>query len=101
MIALFLLTVLQAPTVDSVVAIRAGAVVDIERGTLLPDALIVVRGGRIVSVGPVRGARVPAGAGTIDLSGMTVMPGLIDAHVHLLLAGAPRANAAATLRAGF
>ena len=45
---------------------------------------VVVRGGRIESAGPA-GAAAPAGATTIDLPGMTLMPGMIEAHSHVLL----------------
>ncbi|HJR49671.1 MAG TPA: amidohydrolase family protein, partial [Gemmatimonadales bacterium] len=41
------------------------------------------------------------GAKSLDLAGRTILPGLIDAHVHLTLAGDPASNALATLRAGF
>jgi len=44
---------------------------------------VVVRGGRIESAGPA-GAAAPAGATTIDLPGMTLMPGMIEAHSHVL-----------------
>ena len=49
----------------------------IERGT------IVVRGNRIVAVGPTGRVSIPAGARRIDASGKTIMPGIIDAHAHL------------------
>ena len=44
---------------------------------------VVVRGGRVESAGPA--AAAPAGAATIDLPGMTLMPGMIEAHSHVLL----------------
>jgi imidazolonepropionase-like amidohydrolase len=51
------------------------------------------------SLPPRSGSRRPAR--TLDLGGRTILPGLIDAHVHLTLSGDPAANALATLRAGF
>jgi imidazolonepropionase-like amidohydrolase len=61
-----------------------------------------VRDGRIVEIQPPAAVREPpAGARILDLDGRTILPGLIDAHVHLTLAGDPAANALATLRAGF
>jgi imidazolonepropionase-like amidohydrolase len=63
--------------------IRAGHVIDVVAGKVLDDQVIVVRGGRIESVGPARSARAPADAKTIDLSGYTVLPGLIDTHTHI------------------
>jgi len=74
---------------------------DVDRGVLVRDAGILIEGERIVASGPRAAIRVPAGARRIDLGQMTLLPGLIDAHVHLTLAGPPRANAEATLRAGF
>ena len=46
---------------------------------------VLVRGDRIEAVGPRDGITVPAGATTVDLPGTTLIPGLIDAHSHLLL----------------
>ena len=83
---------------DSPLVIRAGHLVDVQRGTLEGPTLIVIRGKRIVQVRPE--GTVPAGARVIDLSKLTVMPGLIDAHVHLTI-GTPDSTALATLRAGF
>src|SRR5436309_10503929 len=51
------------------------------QGNVLRDAVIVVHGGRIVTVRP--NERIPQGAREIDLTKFTVMPGLIDMHVHI------------------
>lgn len=68
---------------EQVVAIRAGKLVDVVAGKVLADQTIVVSGERISAVGPTASTTVPAGARVIDLSRSTVLPGLIDAHVHL------------------
>ncbi len=81
--------------------ITAARLLDVERGALVHDAGLLIEGERIVASGPRAGIRVPAGARRLDLGQVTLLPGLIDAHVHLTLAGPPRANAEATLRAGF
>ncbi len=47
--------------------------------------VVIVRGPRIEAVGPAASLTVPPGAETIDLPGMTLLPGLIDAHSHVLL----------------
>ncbi len=90
------------PRADSVLVLRGGRYLDVRSGTLRPNGAIVVRGGRIVAVhAAASGWQVPAGARVLELEGRTLLPGLVDAHVHLTLAGDPEANAAATLRAGF
>lgn len=65
----------------AVTAIRAGKFIDVAAGRTLSDQIILVRGGRIAAVGS--RVEIPAGAEIIDLSGMTVLPGLIDCHTHL------------------
>jgi imidazolonepropionase-like amidohydrolase len=71
----------QAPAEAPVVAIRAGTLIDGTGAAPVRNAVIVIRGDRIEAVGP--SARVPAGARVIDLSRYTILPGFIDAHVHL------------------
>jgi imidazolonepropionase-like amidohydrolase len=72
-----------AAAADQLVVIRAGKLVDVIGGKVLQDQSIVINGERIVSVGPSAGASIPVGARVIDLSGETVLPGLVDAHTHL------------------
>jgi len=82
--ALAILTfTLSATAADQVVAIRAGKLVDVVGGKVLQDQTILVSGERITAVGPTASTTVPAGARVIDLSRETVLPGLIDVHVHL------------------
>ena len=63
------------------VAIRAGTLIDGTGAAPVRNAVIVIRGDRIEAVGPA--VRIPAGARVVDLSAYTVLPGFIDAHVHL------------------
>jgi imidazolonepropionase-like amidohydrolase len=70
-----------------VTAIRAGRLLDPEAGRILTNQIIVVEGARIREVGP--NVAIPAGARVIDLSQMTVLPGLVEAHNHLALTYKP------------
>lgn len=74
--------------------LRARWVIDVESGSAIENGSIAVDGDRIQ-------AEAPADARVLDLGDLTLLPGLIDAHVHLTLAGEPEANARATLLAGF
>lgn len=86
---------------DSVLAVTSARLIDVITGTVIPGGLVLVRNGRIAAVGSRDSIRVPAGSRVLDLGDATLLPGLIDAHVHLTLGGSPRANAEATLQAGF
>ena len=105
------------PATAEVVAIRAGRVIADAAKPPLGPSTILIENGRIVSITPASAA-VPQGARLIDLGTATVMPGMMDAHVHLT--GDPDtkfwqeatlsdeyavavglANAATTLKAGF
>jgi imidazolonepropionase-like amidohydrolase len=64
-----------------VTVIRAGKLVDVDAGRALSNQTIVIREGKIESIG--ENLPIPAGATVVDLSKMTVLPGLIDCHTHL------------------
>ena len=70
----------------AVTAIRAGHFIDVLTGRNLPNITILVRGQKIEAVGA--DLAVPSGAKIIDLSSMTVLPGLVDCHTHLADLGA-------------
>jgi imidazolonepropionase-like amidohydrolase len=91
-----------------VVAVRAGRLFDSRSGTLLANQIVLIRGDRIADVGPA--VVIPPEARIIDLSTATLLPGMIDAHVHLFpadnLSESTRtivgvANAQTDLNAGF
>ncbi|MGH9332651.1 MAG: hypothetical protein ACRD21_02750, partial [Vicinamibacteria bacterium] len=71
--------VLEAQTT----AVRAGRLIDPATGTAQANQVILVEGETIQAIGP--SLSVPAGAEVIDLSGLSVLPGLVDAHNHLAL----------------
>lgn len=81
--------------------VRAARLVDPATGSALSPAAVVVVGRRVAAVLPAADYRPAPGDRLIDLGDATLLPGLIDAHVHLTIGGAPAANAAADLRAGF
>ncbi len=106
---------------DEASVIYAGTLLDVENGTVQTDRVIVIEDGRITAIGSratLDDIDVPSDATLIDLSDMTVLPGLSDSHVHLtsdasihgykrLQVSTPRAaitgvvNAEKTLMAGF
>src|SRR5256886_3432317 len=87
-------SVAQAPTpanaAPQLVLIKAGHLVDGRSTTVQANVGSLIEGERIRAVGPLAQVQAQAGnARVIDLSQMTVLPGLIDAHTHLLLQGDP------------
>ncbi len=66
-----------------VVAITHTNVVPMTSDTVIADATVLVRDGRIVAVGPAARVTIPRGATVIDGRGRYLMPGLADMHVHL------------------
>ena len=94
--ALLLAVLLVIPALDAQtpaspppqVLIKAGRLIDGRSATAQTNVGILISGERILAVGPVAQITARAsGARVIDLSQMTVLPGLIDAHTHLLLQG--------------
>ena len=76
------------PTIEAApaVLIQAGRLIDVKSGQALRDQAILIEGERIKEVGPAAtvASDAPAGARKIDLGQATILPGLIDVHVHLL-----------------
>jgi imidazolonepropionase-like amidohydrolase len=78
----------QPPTAAApATAIRAARLLDVKTGRYVEKPVLVISEGRIQSVG----ATPPAGAQVIDLGDRVLLPGLIDAHTHILLQGDPTA----------
>ncbi len=64
-------------------AIKAAHALDVRSGSYIDNAVVLLRGDRIQAVGS--GLGIPAGVRVLDLGAATLLPGLIDAHAHLLL----------------
>src|SRR5207248_6228687 len=67
------------------IAIKAGHLVDPDAGKVLADQVILIEDGKFQAIG--HDLVIPAGAKVIDLSKMTVLPGLIDCHTHVADSG--------------
>src|SRR5437867_7903274 len=84
---LALLLVLAASAASAaeaqVTAIKAGRLIDPDAGTVATNQVILVENGKFTAVGA--NVAIPRGAEVIDLSTLTVLPGLVDAHNHLAL----------------
>src|SRR6266508_6776461 len=68
-------------------ALSGGRVIDGHEGKPIEDAIVLIAGDRIAAVGPRSQVVVPPGTPTIDTRGMSVLPGLADMHVHLMIVG--------------
>lgn len=77
----------DAPAAAAVTVVRAARLLDVASGELRRDQAVLVRGERIAEVGPAAeiAAHAPAGAISIDLGDVTLLPGLIDVHTHVAM----------------
>ena len=91
----------QQPRARADLALRTGRVLDPVAGRYNESVVILIRKRRISEVIPASEYRPDLADSTVDLSQLTVLPGLIDGHVHLTIGGTVTANALADLRAGF
>jgi len=73
----------QPPPYAPTVALKAAHLLDVRAGRVLDQQTVLVVGERIEKVGPSAEVSIPSGARVIDLGPVTLLPGLIDAHVHL------------------
>lgn len=78
---LFFALTVSAQEAARVVAVKAGRVLDVRTGAFINNAVILIENGRITAVGA--NVSTPANVTIIDLSKMTVLPGLTDCHTHL------------------
>ena len=78
-------TPLGAQAAPAVTVVKASRLLDPRSGQVLASAAVLIEDGRIKQVGSSAQIGVPAGAKLIDLGTATMLPGLIDAHAHLLL----------------
>src|SRR5436190_8471616 len=74
----------QAPEGKGVVALKAARLIDGTGAPAINNAVIVVTDNKITAVGDASSVRVPADAKVIDLGDVTLLPGFIDAHTHLI-----------------
>ena len=74
-----------AMAADSVIVLKAARLIDGKGDSVMAPAIVIVRGNRIEQLGPT--AAIPKDARVIDLGDATLLPGLIDAHTHILLQG--------------
>jgi imidazolonepropionase-like amidohydrolase len=74
----------EAPAPDGAgaLALVGAQLIDATGGPPVADSVVVVRDGRIVSAGPRNTTPVPDGAETLDVAGKTIIPGLVNLHVH-------------------
>lgn len=73
-------------------AIRAGTLIDGTGGEPRQDVVVLVEDQRITAVGPAQEMEIPPNAEVVDVSDKTVLPGLVDAHVHIHTPGGPVDN---------
>jgi imidazolonepropionase-like amidohydrolase len=90
-IALSLLFAAAAPAASAAdkptLALVGGQVIDGYEGPPIQDGVVLIAGDRIVAVGPRGEVSVPPGTPVVDTEGMSVLPGLMDMHVHLMILG--------------
>jgi imidazolonepropionase-like amidohydrolase len=77
----------QKPSTSRLKALVGGRLIDGFGGAPIQNSVILVDGERITAVGRVGNLQVPAGAEVISTEGMSVLPGLWDMHVHLMING--------------
>src|SRR5437762_13920063 len=73
----------QAPAASGVVALTGARIIDGTGRAPLQQGTIIVNKGVIEAVGALASVKIPPNATRVDLSGKTVIPGLINAHAHL------------------
>jgi imidazolonepropionase-like amidohydrolase len=84
----FVAACLSAPAADVRLAITGATLIDGTGSAPVKDAIVLIEDGRIAAVGPRGSVTIPAGTREVDAAGKYVIPGLMDANVHLVLGSA-------------
>lgn len=87
LLASLLLAVLSPISTAQNMVIKGATILDVTNDEMIKNHVVIVKDGRIDSVSPARSADIPKGIEVIDLQGHTLLPGLIDMHVHLTSGG--------------
>src|SRR5260221_9297093 len=74
----------ESPEGKGVVALKAARLIDGTGAAPINNAVVIVTNNRITAVGDASSVRIPAGTKVIDLANLTLLPGFIDAHTHLI-----------------
>lgn len=74
---------IESDNPDGIVALTGARIITMDGDDVIENGTVVVRGNRIGEVGASAEVEVPADAETVDVSGKTIMPGIIDAHAHI------------------
>ena len=87
----------EPPVGKGVVVLKAARLIDGTGAAAITNAVVVVTDNTITAVGAAGAVNIPANAKTIDLGDVTLMPGFIDAHIHLIgrVLGDPAGDSAA------
>jgi len=87
LIVIFFIGYSQSAYAADIIAIKGGRVIDGTGAAPIVDGVVLIEGDRIAAVGAESDITIPKMATIIDANGMTVMPGLIDVHVHFDIVG--------------
>src|SRR3972149_4721035 len=79
----FILSFAPGLAAQETIVLKASRMIDPRSDAPIENAVGGVRGDRIEAAGAASAAAVPAGARVLDLSGYTILPGLMDCHVHI------------------
>ena len=84
---LFILIIIHVPSIAQVKALVGGTLIDGFGGKPLQNSVVIIEGERIKTIGQVGRIEIPKNAEVISTEGMSVLPGLWDMHVHLMING--------------
>ncbi len=82
-ILIFMTPLTRADNAPELICLTGGNLLDIKEGKIIPNSLVIIKGGIIAYAGPEKPYKTLPSAAVIDCSGKTILAGLFDAHIHL------------------